>query len=110
MDARGKDGLPRRVHLESAAEGLVQTADSIAAQAELDAEIPLPNIMADVWVHFSQLNLRRGYTMEGDPMRFTWGEIKDYMEVTEVRLGRWYLKTIFALEDEFFKVRAENKS
>lgn len=104
---RGKDGISRRFHLEKEAEGLVP---NVAALAELEAEIPLPNITADLWIHYQQLDRRRSHNMEGEPLRFSWVDLQAYMEVTGVRLGRWYLKTIFALEDKYFQVRAENKS
>jgi len=107
LDARGKDGFPRRVHLEKAAKGFIPDP---VAQAELDEELPLPDVTADVWIHYRQLDNRRRYSSEGVPLRFYWVDIQAYMTVTGIRLGRWYLKTIFALEDEFFRARAENKT
>lgn len=105
MDTKGKDGVPYRVHLEKNATGIVP---DLRALDELENEPPLPELTADIWIQFRQIEMRRMYNENG-PMRFTWESIDAFMAVTGIRLGRWYLKTLFALDDAFFTVRAENK-
>lgn len=107
MNARGKDGLPRSAHLERAATGICPDPK---AQAELEhwATTKVPFLMADVWDHYLRLDMRRDWNENG-PKRFSWLDIDAYVSTNEVRLGRWHLKTIFALEDAWFAHRAENK-
>lgn len=105
MDARGDDGIPYRVHLEVEATGLIPNPVAIA---ELESEPFLPMLTADVWGTYQQLAMRRAYNENG-PIRFSFENIEAFMRVTEVRLGRWYLKTLFALDDAYFTARAEVK-
>jgi hypothetical protein len=105
MNTVGKDGASRRVHLEADAGGLVPNPEAIA---ELENEIALPEITADVWDIFKQLDCRRNYNENG-PIRFSWQDLLAYQYVNDSRLGRWKLKTVLAIEDAYFVIRAENK-
>lgn len=105
MNWRDKDGATLRQHLESDAYGLIPNPASLA---RLMSEPPLPPGCTDVWAVFLSLHARRPHGEFG-PLRLPWSELQAYERVAGVHLGHWQVKAIFALEDAYFAVRAENE-
>lgn len=106
MATKGDDGVPLRQHLEKDAEGMFANP---ASQAKLDAAPPQPPNTARVWGIFLELHQRRPQGEFG-PMRLPWTEVEAFQRVTSVPLRNWERQAIFALEDTFFEVRAENEA
>lgn len=82
---------------------------NVEAVAQLDAEPALPRHTADVWAIYLDLHIRRDRDENG-PRLITWNDLKSYSGVTGARLSQWQLSTIFALENAYFAVEAENKA
>jgi hypothetical protein len=102
------DGVPRREHLKKAAGGLFQDGPAIEAAALLANEPPLPTLSSDYWNLFLELHVRRDRDENG-PLRFLWRDLQSYSEVTGVRFDPFTRRVLFAMEDEYFAVVAQNK-
>lgn len=105
MDVVGDDGVAARVHIEKAASGAFPNPEAVA---KLESEPPFPELAGDVWFAYQQLAIRREWNENG-PVRFSWRELQAFFELTGIRLGRWHLRTLFAIEDAFFAARKEAK-
>ena len=108
MNYRGKDGVPRRVHLEKAASARFASSGREEARRILASEPALPILCADVWASFLELHIRRARDQDG-PLRFSWTELHSYSGQTGVRFDPWQRRVLFAFEDAYFEVLAEHK-
>jgi hypothetical protein len=76
------------------------------AQATLDNLPKLPPLSAHLWELFNNLHRRRNWTVDG-PQRFAWEAIQAFQNVTHSHITSRDLDAIFAVEDVFFEVYAE---
>lgn len=107
MNMRGSDGAPLISHIKQDANGLMPN-DKATAQLEAYLIQRPPLAALDVWETYVELDARRDWDENG-PKRISWVDLSGYQDTNDIRLGRWQLKTIFALEDAWFSIRAENK-
>lgn len=71
----------------------------------LDSEPDIPGVVLDLWLWFWELDSGRQSGMSSNPL--SWGDIKDWAELTGVNLTPWEVSVIKAMDRAYLTTANE---